>query len=59
MKVEDRSNAVERELGEIRATLSTSKSPQILSSKEYGKDCESAKNDTDGAKSSLFKNVSE
>ncbi len=57
MKVEDRLDAVETEIAEIKATPSTPQSPRIVKLKGLWKGLRVSENDIDEAKRSLFKNA--
>ncbi len=59
LKVEDRLDAVERELAEIKATLSTSQSPRVVKLKGIWKGLRVSESDIAEAKRSLFKNAVE
>jgi len=58
LKVEDRLDALERELAEIKATLSSPRSPRVVKLKGLWKGLRVNKDDFTEAKRSLFKNAS-
>ncbi len=59
LKVEDRLDAIERELAEIKATLSSPQSPRVVKLKGICKGLRVSKDDIAEAKRSLFKNAVE
>ncbi len=59
MKVEERLDAIERELAEIKIGLSSPRSPRVVKLKGFWKGLHVNKQDVTKAKSSLFKNASE
>jgi len=58
MKVEDRLDAVERELAEIKATVSPSRNVKIVMLKGLSKGLKVDDKDVERAKKSLFKHAS-
>ncbi len=58
MKVADRLDAIEKELAEIKALLSYSKSPRVVKLKGVLKGLNVNEDDVLRAKKSLFKNAS-
>jgi hypothetical protein len=59
MKVEDRLDAIERELAEIKATLSSKRSPRVVRLKGLWKRLRVDEEDITAAKKSLFKHASD
>ena len=59
MKVEERLDAIERELAEIKIGLSSPQSPRVVKLKGLWKGLQVIKQDIAKAKSSLFKNSSD
>ncbi|OLE84771.1 MAG: hypothetical protein AUF79_17275 [Crenarchaeota archaeon 13_1_20CM_2_51_8] len=59
MKVEDRLDAIERELAEIKATMPSPRSPRVVKLKGLWKGLRVSKHDIAEAKRSLFKNASD
>ena len=58
MKVEDRLDAVEKELAEIKATLSSSRNLKVVKLKGLWKGLKVDDKDVEAAKKSLFKHAS-
>ncbi len=58
MKVEDRLDAIERELAEIKATLSSSRNLKVVKLKGLWKGLKVDDKDVEAAKKSLFKHAS-
>ena len=59
MKVEDRLDAIERELAKIKATMPSPRSPRVVKLKGLWKGLRVSKQDIAEAKGSLFKNASD
>jgi hypothetical protein len=59
LKVEERLDAIERELAEIKIGLSSPQSPRVVKLKGLWKGLRVNKHDVVKAKSSLFKNASD
>ena len=59
MKVEERLDAIERELAEIRIGIPSPQSPRVVKLKGLWKGLQVNKQDIAKAKSSLFKNASD
>ena len=59
MKVEERLDAIERELAEIKIGLQPPQSPRVVKLKGLWKGLQVNKQDVAKTKSSLFKNVSD
>ncbi len=59
MKVEERLDAIERELAEIKIGLSSPQSPRVIKLKGLWKGLRVSKQDIAKAKRSLFKNASD
>ncbi len=57
MKVEDRLDAIERELAEIKATLSSSRNLKVVKLKGLWKGLKVDDKDVEAAKKSLFKHA--
>jgi hypothetical protein len=58
MKIEDRLSAIEKELAEIKMTLSSSRTPRVVKLKGLWKGLKISEEDIAEAKRSLFKNAS-
>ena len=58
MKVEDRLDVIERELAEIKATLSSSRNLKVVTLKGLWKGLKVDDKDVEAAKKSLFKHAS-
>ncbi len=58
MKVEDRLDVIERELAEIKATLSSSRNLKVVKLKGLWKGLKVDDKDVEAAKKSLFKHAS-
>lgn len=58
MKVEDRLDVIERELAEIKATLSSSRNLKLVKLKGLWKGLKVDDKDVEAAKKSLFKHAS-
>lgn len=59
MKVEDRLDAIEKELAEIKAALASSRSPRVVKLKGLWKGLRVSEEDIAEAKKSLFKHASD
>jgi hypothetical protein len=59
LKVEERLDAIERELAEIKIGLPSPRSPRVVKLKGLWKGLQVNKQDVAKAKSSLFKNASD
>jgi len=58
MKIEDRLDAIERELAQIKTVLSTSRPPRVVKLKGLWKGLKISDADVSDAKKSLFKHAS-